>query len=75
VPIPDYVLERIRTSALSRRQVADVFEKLAVMLDNTGQPNGAINLDYLAPSDELRAGDLIPTITLSLPVHAEPTWT
>jgi hypothetical protein len=53
--------------------VADVFEKLALMLDNTGHPSGAIILDYLAPSDEPKAGDLIPTITLSLRIHAEST--
>jgi len=73
MPIPDYMLERIRTSALSDRQVADVFEKLALVLDNTGHPSGAINLDYLAPSDEPKAGDLIPTVTLSLRIHTEPT--
>jgi len=66
MPIPLFLLNRIRTSAMSGPQVADTFAKLAEVADQTESDDCAINIEYLGEGDTLLRGDLIPTITLSL---------
>jgi hypothetical protein len=46
--------------------MADVFTKLAYVLDQTGQDGGAIDVAYETEADQLQPGDLIPTVTFSL---------
>jgi spore germination protein YaaH len=71
MPIPLFLLDRVRTSALSGEQVADAFAKLARVADKAGIAGCAINLQYVADDDRLLFGDLIPTITLSLTRQTE----
>jgi hypothetical protein len=66
MPIPLFLLDRIKTSALSGEQVARAFAKLAQAADKTGITGCAINLQYVTDDDRLLSGDLIPTITFSL---------
>jgi orotidine-5'-phosphate decarboxylase len=66
VPIPLFLLDRIKTSAMSGEQVADAFAKLAQVADKSGIDGCAVNLEYVRDGDKLLSGDLIPTITLSL---------
>jgi len=66
MPIPSFLLDRIRQSALSGPQVADAFAKLAQAADATGSPDCAIKIEYLGEGDMAQAGDLVPTIILSL---------
>mgnify|MGYP000986561049 FL=1 len=80
MPIPLFLLDRIKTSAMSGEQVADALAKLAQVADKAGIDGCAVNLEYVTDDDKLVPGDLIPTITLSLkrqeiavePVPAEP---
>ena len=65
MPIPLFLLDRIKGSAMSGPQVADAFIKLAQVADHT-EGDCAINIAYVADDDRLLPGDLIPTITLSL---------
>ena len=66
MPIPLFLLDRIKTSAMSGEQVADAFAKLAQVADRTSIDDCAINLEYVADDDTLLPGDLIPTVTFSL---------
>ncbi len=66
MPIPSFLLDRIRQSALSGPQVADAFAKLADAADANGFGGYAITIEYLGADDTAVAGDLIPTIILSL---------
>jgi len=66
MPIPLFLLDRIKGSAMSGPQVADAFAKLAQVVDQAESGDCAINIEYVADSDRLLPGDLIPTITLSL---------
>ena len=66
MPIPLFLLDRIKGSAMSGPQVADAFAKLAQVADQTDSDGCAINIEYVADDDRLLPGDLIPTITLSL---------
>jgi hypothetical protein len=66
MPIPLFLLDRIKTSAMSGEKVADAFAKLAQVADRTEGGNCALNIEYVADGDRLIPGDLIPTVTLSL---------
>ena len=66
MPIPLFLLDRIKASAMSGPHVADAFAKLAKVADRTESGDCAINIEYVADADKLLPGDLIPTITLSL---------
>ena len=66
MPIPLFLLDRIKGSAMSGPQVADTFAKLAQVVDQAESGDYAINIEYVADDDRLLPGDLIPTITLSL---------
>jgi len=66
MPIRLFLLDRIKTSAMSGEQVADAFGKLAQVADKSGIDGCAVNLEYVRDGDKLLSGDLIPTITLSL---------
>ena len=66
MPIPLFLLDRIKTSAMSGPQVADTFAKLAQVADQIENGDCAINIEYVADSDALLPGDLIPTITLAV---------
>jgi len=66
MPIPLFILERIKSAPVNGGHMADVFTKLAYVLDRTEQDEGAINIAYDAPTDQLQPGDLIPTLTFSL---------
>lgn len=66
MPIPLFLLNRIKTSAMSGEQVADAFAKLATVADKTGIDGCAVNLEFVKDDDRLVSGDLIPTIVFSL---------
>jgi hypothetical protein len=66
MPIPLFLLDRIKGSAMSGPQVADAFAKLAQVADKSGIDGCAINLEFIKNDDTLLPGDLVPTIALSL---------
>ena len=66
MPIPLFLLQRIKTSAMSGEQVADAFAKLATVADKAGIDGCAVNLEYVKDDDKLLPGDLIPTVAFSL---------
>lgn len=66
MPIPEFLLERIKTSAMSGEQVADAFAKLAQVMDRRDLGDCAVNLEYVREADQLLPSDLIPTVTFSL---------
>lgn len=73
MPIPLFLLERIKAAPVNGKHMADLFTKLAYVLDRTEQDEGAINIAYDAPTDQLQPGDLIPTLTFSLQRQKEAT--
>ena len=66
MPIPLFLLDRIKTSAMSGEQVADAFAKLATVADKAEIDGCAVNLAFVKDSDRLLSGDMIPTVTFSL---------
>jgi len=66
MPIPLFLLDRIKTSAMSGEQVADAFAKLAIVADKAGIDGCAVNLEFVKDGDKVLRGDLLPTVTFSL---------
>jgi hypothetical protein len=66
MPIPLFLLDRIKGSAMSGEQVADALAKMAHVADQTGIDGCAVNIEYVNDDDKLIPGDLIPTLTLAL---------
>ena len=72
MPIPQFLLDRIKTTSLNGERLAAVFAKLALALalatDYTGgnASNANLNVEYVAPGDALMPGDLVPILTLTL---------
>jgi hypothetical protein len=72
MPIPLFILERIKNAPANGQHMADVFTKLAYVLDQTGRDGGAIEIAYETETDQLQAGDLVPTLLFSLQRQKEP---
>jgi len=66
MPIPLFLLDRVKTSAMSGEKVADAFAKLAKLADQVAIDGCAVQVEYVNDDDRLLPGDLIPTIALSL---------
>lgn len=73
MPIPLFLLDRIKSAPVNGQHMADLFAKIAYVLDQTGQDDGAIDIAYAAETDRLQPGDLIPTLTFSVQRQREPT--
>jgi len=69
MPIPLFLLGRIRSGEFTGDKVVEVFQRLAKVADRNKVDQCAINLDYKKEGDELVEGDLLPVITLSLERH------
>jgi len=65
MPIPQFLLDRIRNSALTGEHVAQTFETLVAIVNHLGIL-GSIDLEFAAPGDTLEPDDLVPVLTLSL---------
>jgi len=66
MPIPLFLLDRIKGSAMSGPQMADALANMAQVADQTGIDRCAINIEFVSDDDKLFPGDLIPTLMLSL---------
>jgi hypothetical protein len=64
--IPQSILDRLVHSQLSGLRVGELFTNLAVALDQAAVSGGVLSLEFITPGDALQAGDLIPSIQLTL---------
>ena len=53
MPIPPFLLDRIKASTLSGAHVADAFAKLAHVADQGNAGDCAINIEYVGEGDRL----------------------
>jgi hypothetical protein len=68
MPIPQFLLDRLKAAFPHDGQILGVFVNLAKALDRNGSGEGDMSFDYVDEddADKLSLGDLVPTITLSL---------
>ena len=66
MPIHHATFDRLRAAKISGDGLATIFEQMAAGTEMLGAATSQLQLDWQQPDDELREGDLLPVVTLSL---------
>jgi hypothetical protein len=74
MPIHQATFDRLRAARISGEGLATILEQMAAGIEILGAATSQLQLDWQQPDDELRQGDLLPVVTLSLrPAFIPPT--
>ena len=66
--------DRLRAAKVSGDGLATILEQMVAGIEMLGAATSQLQLDWQQPDDELREGDLLPVVTLSLrPAIVPPT--
>ena len=66
MPIHDPTFNRLRAAKISGDGLATILEQMATGIKMLGAATSKLQLDWQQPDDEVREGDLLPVVTLSL---------
>jgi len=66
MPIHHPTFHRLRAAKISGDGLATILEQMAAGTEMLGAATSQLQLDWQQPDDELREGDLLPVVTLSL---------
>jgi len=66
MPIHQATFDRPRAAKISGDGLATILEQMAAGIETLGAATSQLQLDWEKEDDELREGDLLPVITLSL---------
>lgn len=66
MPIHHPTFDRLRAAKISGDGLATILEQMAAGIEMLGAATSQLQLDWQQPDDELRDGDLLPIVTLSL---------
>ena len=66
MPIHHPTFDRLRAAKISGDGLATILEQMAAGIEMLGAATSQLQLDWQQPDDELREGDLLPVVTLSL---------
>ena len=66
MPIHHPTFDRLRAAKISGDGMATILEQMAAGIEMLGAATSQLQLDWQQPDDELREGDLLPVVTLSL---------
>jgi hypothetical protein len=64
--------ERLKSANLTGDVIFDIFEHLETILRESGSGQAALTLGYVASTDDLQEGELIPTINVVLTQYQRP---
>jgi len=74
MPIHQPTFERLRTAKISGDGLATILQQMAAGIETLGAATSQLQLDWEKTDDEVRDGDLLPVVTLSLrPAIVPPT--
>jgi len=74
MPIHGPTFDRLRAAKVSGDGLATILEQMAASVEMLGAASSQLQLDWQQPDDEVREGDLLPVVTLSLrPAIVPPT--
>ena len=59
-------LDRLRAAKISGDGLATILQQMAAGVETLGAATSQLQLDWEKADDEVREGDLLPTVTLSL---------
>ena len=66
MPIHQATFDRLRTAKISGDGLATILQQMAAGTEILGAATSQLQLDWQQPDDEVREGDLLPVVTLSL---------
>lgn len=66
MPIHHPTFDRLRAAKIGGDGLATILEQMAAGIEVLGATTSQLQLDWQQPDDELREGDLLPVVTLSL---------
>ena len=66
MPIHDATFDRLRAAKISGEGLATILEQMADGIETLGAATSQLQVDWQKPDDEVREGDLLPVVTLSL---------
>jgi hypothetical protein len=66
MPIHHATFDRLRAAKISGDGLATILEQMAAGIEMLGAASSQLQLDWQQPDDDLREGDLLPVVTLSL---------
>ena len=66
MPIHRPTFDRLRAAKISGDGLATILEQMVTGIEMLGAAASQLQLDWQQPDDELRDGDLLPVVTLSL---------
>ena len=66
MPIHHPTFDRLRAAKISGDGLATILEQMVAGIEMLGAATSQLQLDWQQPDDELREGDLLPVVTLSL---------
>ncbi len=66
MPVHRPTFDRLRAAKISGDGLATILEQMAAGIEMLGAATSQLQLDWQQPDDELREGDLLPVVTLSL---------
>ena len=74
MPIHQAMFDRLRAAKISGDGLATILQQMASGIETLGAATSQLQLDWQRPDDEVREGDLLPVVTLSLrPAMPEDT--
>jgi len=74
MPIHQATFDRLRAAKISGDGLATILQQMVAGIETLGAATSQLQLDWQQPDDELREGDLLPVVTLSLrPAMPEDT--
>jgi len=74
MPIHQATFDRLRAAKISGDGLATILQQMAAGIETLGAATSQLQLDWQQPDDEVRKGDLLPVVTLSLrPAMPEET--
>ena len=66
MPIHHPTFDRLRAAKISGQGITTILEQMATGVEMFGAAASQLQLDWQKPDDEVREGDLLPVVTLSL---------
>ena len=66
MPIHQPTFDRLRAANISGEGITAILEQMAAGVEMFGAAASELQLDWQNPDDEVRDGDLLPVVTLSL---------
>jgi len=66
------LVERLRAANLTGDVLVSIFSHLEMIMVESSSGQAALTLGYIAPTDQFKPGDLIPSVNVVLTQYREP---